>query len=71
MRLDIVADALDRAWEQLRCTCGVADALDSAMDIICDCAVSQVGEARDILRVRAEQNLRQSANQGYPVTWGQ
>jgi len=64
MRLDIVADALDRAWEQLRCTCGDDYG-------ICDCAVSQVGEARDILRVRAEQNLRQSANQGYPVTWGQ
>lgn len=51
MRLDIVADALDRAWEQLHCTCGDDDAG------ICDCAVAQVGAARDILRAESERIL--------------
>ena len=44
--LDMVADALDRAWEQLTCICNDGGTPDSG---ICDCAVAQVGAALDIL----------------------
>ncbi len=51
MRLDIVADALDRAWEQLHCICS-----DDGTGI-CDCAVVQVEEALDILRAESKRIL--------------
>jgi hypothetical protein len=51
MRLDIVADALDTAWNQLTCICNDGGVKDSG---ICDCAVAQVGEAQDILRAESK-----------------
>ena len=52
--LDMVADALDRAWEQLTCICNEGGTPDSG---ICDCAVAQVGAALDILRAESERVL--------------
>ena len=49
--LDIIASALDAAWDQLTCICNDGGVKDSG---ICDCAIAQVGEALDLLRVKAD-----------------
>ena len=56
--LNMVAHALDRAWEQLTCICNDGGTPDSG---ICDCAVAQVGAALDILRAEAERVLGENA----------
>jgi len=45
---EVVIDALERAYDQLPCTCGD--------DAICDCAVAQVGNAISILEREDDQD---------------
>ena len=61
--LDIIASALDAAWEQLRCVCRSRMTYKRewrhlSNPVRCDCAVEQVRHALDLLRAEAEKNLK-------------